>query len=215
MQRILLIGAGGHAVVVADILLRARDAGDPVTPIGYLDDNPDLIGHELLGLPVLGTTEELSLHDHDAILIAIGDNPTRRRLYVQLSLLGERFSIAKHPSAVVAADVAIGPGTMISAGAVINPGSVIGSNVILNTGSTVDHHNQIADHVHIAPGVNLGGAVEVGEGALIGIGAVVMPQRRIGAGSVVGGGSLVHSDLPDHVVAFGNPARIIRRTTGN
>lgn len=212
MCRVLLIGAGGHALVVADMLLRACEAGSPVVPIGYLDDNPGLKGDTLLDLPVVGNLADLSEIPHDALVIAIGDNLIRRRLFERLSLAGESFVIARHPAAVIAPDAVIGPGTMISAGVIVNPGSVIGSNVILNTGSTIDHHNHIADHVHIAPGVHLGGAVEVGEGALVGIGAIVMPQRQIGAGTVVGAGALVHVDLPDGVVAVGVPARIIKRT---
>ena len=100
---------------------------------------------------------------------------------------------------------------MICAGVVVNPGSAIGANVILNTGCTVDHHNRIEDHAHIAPGVHMGGDVHIGEGALVGIGATVMPQRRVGAWSVVGAGALVHADIPDHVIAVGSPARVIHR----
>lgn len=212
MQRVLILGAGGHAQVVADILMRARDAGEPICPIGYLDDNPRLYGRRLLGLPVLGPIARLSYVDHDGVIVAIGNNDIRKSLFDTLQRKGECFVTAKHPSVVIAPDVPIGSGTVLCAGAIINPGSVVGSNVILNTGCTVDHHNHIEDHVHVAPGVHLGGDVEIGAGSLIGIGGTVMPQRRIGAWSVVGAGALVHSDLPDYVVAVGVPARVVRHT---
>ena len=83
MQRILILGAGGHAQVVADILLRMRDAGAQVEPVGYLDDNPRLRGEERLGLPILGGVADLPRIPHDALILAIGDNKTRQRLFQQ------------------------------------------------------------------------------------------------------------------------------------
>lgn len=209
-QRVIIIGAGGHAQVVADILLRMRDSGESVEPQGFLDDNPELQHHELLGLPVLGTISDLALVPHESILVAIGANGARRTLYERFRQQGERFAIARHPSAIIAPSAQIGPGTTLCAGAIVNPGALVGANVILNTASSIDHHNRIGDHAHIAPGSHLGGDVEVGEGAFIGIGATVMPQRRIGAWAIAGAGAVVHADLPDHAVAVGVPARIIR-----
>ncbi len=212
-MRVLILGAGGHAQVVADILLRSHDAGSKVVPIGYLDDNPSLWNQTFLGLPVLGPFRRLSAIEHDAVIIAIGDNKIRCQTFRQLSEEGERFATAIHPRAVLAPDVLVGLGTMICAGVVVNTGSVIGANVILNTSSSIDHHSRIADHAHIAPGVHLGGEVTIGEGTLVGIGATVMPRCRIGDWSVVGAAALVHHDLPAHVTAIGVPAQVIRWNT--
>lgn len=156
MHNVLILGAGGHAQVVADALLRARDAGQPVNPIGYLDDNIALYRHAFLGLPVLGDIEALNRIPHDAVIIAIGDNQIRKRLADALSAAGETFAIACHPAAIIAPDVLIEPGAMICAGVVVNTGSAVGAHVILNTGCTIDHHNRIDDYVHIAPGVPQG-----------------------------------------------------------
>ncbi len=73
MVRVVVLGAGGHAQVVADILLQMSLAGESVLPIGYLDDNPRLVGSSFLGLPVLGQLSELSAIDHD-VVIALGDD---------------------------------------------------------------------------------------------------------------------------------------------
>ncbi len=210
MERILILGAGGHGQVLADMLMRMRDAGVQVAPLGYLDDAAAMQSQTLLGLPVLGRLADLAQIAHTAIMIAIGDNGTRRDLFDRLRRQGERLIVARHPQTVIAPDVQIGPGTVICAGVIVNPGAVIGANVILNTGCTVDHHNTIGDHAHIAPGVHLGGDVQIGTGALVGIGATVMPQRQVGAWSIVGAGALVYADLPSHAVAVGVPARIIR-----
>jgi sugar O-acyltransferase (sialic acid O-acetyltransferase NeuD family) len=212
--RVLILGAGGHAQVVADILLRMQDAGTEIAPIGYLDDNPALAGRRFLDLPVLGPIGDLHTVPHDAVVVAIGSNVTRKKLFDELRVRRERFVTARHPSAVVAPDVSVGPGTVICAGAVVNAGSVIGANAILNTGCTVDHHNRVGDHAHIAPGVHLGGQVVIGEGTLVSIGAVVILLRQVGAWSVVGAGSVVTKDIPSHATAAGIPARVITRHGG-
>ena len=214
MQRVLILGAGGHAQVVADILLRAYEAGVSCRPIGFLDDDSALVGTEVMGLPVLGTIAQLDDFDHDAVIVAIGDNRTRARIFESVRARGERIVNAIHPAAVLAPDVRLGQGMMICAGVVVNPGTVIGDNVILNTGCTVDHHNRIGNHAHIAPGVHLGGNVIIGEGTLVGIGATVIPQRTVGEWSVIAAGSVVTKDIPAHATAAGAPARVIQRGRG-
>lgn len=211
MIRVMILGAGGHAQVVADILLRARETGTNCQPIGFLDDNRALVGTTILGLPVLGTIGQLREFDHDAVIVAIGDNRTRAHIFAALRAQGEYMVNAVHRAAVLASDVCLGQGVMICAGVVVNTGTVIGDNVILNTGCTVDHHNHIGDHVHIAPGVHLGGGVIIGEGAFIGIGSTVIPQRAVGAWSVLAAGSVMTRDIPPEVTAAGIPARVIRR----
>lgn len=208
-MRIVILGAGGHAQVVADILWRMRDAGKDMTPVAYLDDNTDLHGQTYLNVPVLGKTELLAQIPHEGVVVGIGNNRIRQKLFTQLHEAGEHLVTASHPTAIIAPDVKIGPGTMVCANVVVNTGSVIGQNVILNTACTVDHHNRIGRHAHIAPGVHLGGDVAIGEGSLVGIGATVLPQRQVGAWSTIGAGAVVVNDVGDGVTAVGNPARIL------
>ncbi len=211
MVRVLILGAGGHGLVVADILLRAHESGDVAIPIGYLDDDQSLHGKHLLGLPVLGGIGMLSRIPHDAIIVAIGDNLTRKRLVESPLLDAERFIIARHPTAIIAPDVHIGSGSMVCAGVIINTSSVIGSHVILNTGCTVDHHNVVGNHVHIAPGVHTGGEVIIEDGALVGIGATVPPRIKIGAWATVGAGAVVTKPVPAGVTVVGVPAKPLQK----
>ncbi len=211
MAGIVIIGAGGHGQVVADILLVASRVGASAAPLGFLDDDPALAGTRVLGLPVLGPIASLAHVEHDGVVLALGDNRRRHDVLVALRERGVRFANAIHPAAVVAADVRLGAGVMVCAGAVVNTGSVVADGVILNTGCTVDHHNRIDAYAHIAPGAHLGGAVRIGLGALVGIGSCVTPGRSIGEWTVVGAGSTVTRDLPPYCTAVGSPARVIKR----
>lgn len=207
---VLILGAGGHAQVVADILWRMYEIDRSVRPVGFLDDNASLWHKRFLDVPVRGATREIDKFPHDAVIIAIGDNRIRCRLQDRLVRAGEKFAIARHPSAVIAPDAIIEPGAMICAGVVVNTGSKVGAHVILNTGSTIDHHNEIGDCVHIAPGVHLGGEVTVKDGAFVGIGTTIIPRIHIGEWCMIGAGSVVTKDIASHVTAVGVPARPIK-----
>lgn len=209
-MQVLILGAGDHGQVIADSLLQGIRKGHDIELMGYLDDNPTIIGEKYLGLPVLGSIAQLQEFNYDAVIVAIGQNSLRARIFQELEKKRERFINAIHPMAVLASDVKLGRGVAIMAGVVVNTGSVIGDNVILNTSCSVDHHGYIGHHAHLAPGVHLGGRVTVGEGVLLGVGTSVIPGRSIGNWSIIGAGSCVISDIPEAVTAVGVPARIIK-----
>ncbi len=212
MTRVLIIGAGGHAQVVVDILEEMRRAGQAFSPVGYVDDNADLRGREFLGARVLGTLAELDRIPHDVVIVAIGDNPRRRLIVERLISQGCRLGTAVHPTAVIAKSAVIAPGSMICAGVIVNPSTTVGRSAILNTGCSVDHHNQIGDYVHIGPGARLGGTVTIGSQSLIGMGAIVLPNLSIGAQTVVGAGSVVTTTIGDNLTVTGAPARAVERS---
>jgi acetyltransferase EpsM len=208
--KVIIWGAGGHAKVVADILLRTGFilAGliDEARPI----HRPAMFG----GTMVLGGAAELAAAYASGIrqgIVGFGDNT--RRLVAGETLVSHGFDLVRaiHPSAVLAMDTTVGAGSMIAAGAVIGPSTVIGRCVIVNTRASVDHDCIVHDGVHVGPGANLAGYVEIGVGAWIGIGATVIDRKRIGAGSIVGAGAVVVTDVPDGVIVMGVPARIARR----
>lgn len=206
LLRVLIIGAGGHAQVVADIVKSMGRAGAALTVAGFLDDDARLWGRRILGAPVLGPTDATPRCPFDALVVGIGSNPVRRTIALRWQERGGAFVTLVHPSAVVAKDVVLGPGTVLCAGAIVNTGSRIGSHAILNTACSVDHHNIIADFAHIAPGARLGGDVQVAEGTLVGIGAIVLPQRYVAAWACVGAGAVVTRSVESSQTVIGVPA---------
>ncbi len=207
---LVILGASGHARVVADII---RLTGK-FNIVGFLDDfDLSRKGTEFCGSTILGGLEQLEhLRDNKIryIFLGFGNCQARLALSSVTNQFGFKLATLVHPSAVVASDVPIGPGTVIMAGAVINPGSTIQENVIINTSSSVDHDCDVDNGAHIGPGAHLGGGVTIGQGTWIGIGAVIKDKVTIGKGVIIGAGAVVLKDIPDEVVAFGVPAKIIR-----
>jgi acetyltransferase EpsM len=206
--KVLLVGAGGHALVVADICRSQRRAGQDVEFVGYVDDRVAEL-RTSRGDDILGTIAEWPAVVHDVLIVSIGDNRLRRSLFETAAANGARFATAIHPAATIAQDACIGPGTMICAGVVIGTQASIGANIIVNTSASVDHHCRVADHAHIAPGVRLGGEVQVGEGALVGIGATVLPGKKIGEWATVGAGAVVIDNVSPGTTVVGVPARAV------
>jgi acetyltransferase EpsM len=205
-MKILIFGGSGHAKVIADIVL----AGGGAELVGFLDDNPDLVGCRLFGREIRAASE--ALRDPATVrdvrfIIGIGRNAQRQAVAARLEGLGVSFADAIHPSAHLGRDVAIGEGTVVMAGAVINPGTKVGRHAIINTGALIDHDCEIEDFVHLSPGCALAGGVRVGRGTQVGIGASVLPGKRLGAGSMVGAGAVVIGDIPDGTRFAGVPAR--------
>jgi acetyltransferase EpsM len=196
VSRIVIVGAGGHGAIVADML---RDA------VGFVDDSR---AGTVLGLPVLGTLASLPEIEHDAIIVAIGDNGLRRTITERLLATGERLATAIHPFSSIATSARIGDGAMISAGAIILSRAVIGRGALVNTKASIDHDSVIGDYSHISCGATLGANVRIGDETLIAIGASVVSGCSVGARSVIGAGAVVVRDVGDDVVAFGVPAKV-------
>jgi UDP-N-acetylbacillosamine N-acetyltransferase len=211
-QKLAIWGASSHALVAAD----AIRLGDEYEIVGFLDDfTPGRKGESFCGAKVLGGKELLPLLRSEGVhTIFVGIGDCRARLEVSSVVRDEGFQLATvvHPRAIVARDSSLGCGTLVVAGAVVNPAAKVGESVIVNTGASVEHECVIEDGAHISAGVHLGGQVFVGRGALVEIGSTVARGINIGAESIIGAGSVVLHDIPVGVLAYGVPARIIRKT---
>lgn len=203
MNKLLIIGAGGHGRVVADIALKMGRWQS----IAFLDDSSTKI---FMGIEVIGSTRNLSEYINEyEMFVGIGDNNKRKELYENIESLGAQIPVLIHPDAVIGSEVELGTGTVVMAGVIINCCSVIGKGCIINTSSTLDHDNHIEDFVHISPGAHLAGNVDIGYGSWLGIGSIVSNNVRITEGCKVGAGSVVVKDLTVPGVYVGVPVRRI------
>jgi UDP-N-acetylbacillosamine N-acetyltransferase len=213
-KKLVIWGAASRALIVADII-RLRDQYEIA---GFLDSiNPERAQTEFCGTSILGGEEQLGDLPQQGVkhlICAIGINRVRLQLAELARAKGFQLASAIHPHALIAPGVPIGAGTVIYAGSVVNPGARLGENVVIATCASVEHECTIEDGAWINAGVHLGGRVIVEQVATVEIGAIVAGQLRVGADSVVGAGSLVLDDIPNGVLAYGRPAKVIRKIAG-
>jgi sugar O-acyltransferase (sialic acid O-acetyltransferase NeuD family) len=203
----IIVGAGGHARVVMDAFLLSSPE---LLRAAFADDDALLWGTALLGCPVIGSSEAVvrsGMHFH----VAVGHNPTRRRLMKRLCEAGGLPFEVVHPKSCVSRFASIGIGSFIAAGAVVAPMAAIGDGVIVNHGAIVDHDCCVGDFAHIAPNTSLAGGARVGRHVLVGAGARVMVGVSVGDNAVVGAGAVVLSDVPPGAVVAGIPAQQLER----
>jgi len=212
MDKIIIIGSSSHARVVIDIVEQ-----EGRYKIAGLLDRYRKEGEQTLGYDVLGKEEDLPLlmksHALKSIIVAIGDNFARSQVVTQTMNLcsGLLFVSAIHPKASIARDVSIGEGTVIMAGVTVNPCSKIGRFCILNTSSSLDHDSIMDDFSSLAPGVTTGGLCKVGAYAAVSIGAVLIDRVCVGEHTIIGAGSTVFGNIESGKLAYGTPARVIRK----
>jgi len=212
VERVILVGGGGHAKQIVEILT-ARGAYQ-IT--GITDNDPLKRNMQVSGVPVIGTDEVLPRYYNTGVrraFISMGsvdDTNARINLYNMLIEIGFLLINVIHPSALISPSVTLGTGNAIMAGSIICPHTTIGSNCIINTGAIVEHDCAIHDHVHIATGAKLAGGVTVCEGSHIGLGALVKQGVTIGKRAIVGAGALVLDDMPEKVVCGGIPAKVLK-----
>lgn len=207
MEKVVLLGAGGHCKAVIDIL---RDAFDIA---GITDIDAKKHGTLFYGVPVPGDDSVLKRLYHDGVknalvtLGSVGDSFVRKKLYEFATNSGFKMINAISPCSVVSRSVKMGSGNTVLDRAVIHADSIVGNNVIINTGSIIEHDCIIEDHVHISPGAILAGSVKVGEGTHIGLGACIIQGITIGRNCIIGAGAVVINDIEDNSVCAGVPAK--------
>ena len=212
-RRLLILGAGGHARVVASC---ARLEGWEV--VGALDDDPNRLGTPLDGqgarvvetitASLANPKEACRRHRATAIALGIGDNDTRLALISSWSPHLAKAII--HPTAYHEPSATLGRGVFVGPGAILHIDVTIREGAILNSGCIIEHDCLIEEGAHISPGAVVCGGVTVRRGAWIGAGATLTPGVVIGERAIVGAGSTVVSNVSQGEVVMGTPARLLR-----
>jgi sugar O-acyltransferase (sialic acid O-acetyltransferase NeuD family) len=197
---VIIWGCGGMGRDVREL---CRVLGIPV--LGYLDERPEMRGHTVGDVEVLGDiAEALPMRERASVLCAgVGDPALKRRFFDKTVALGFRVA-----PPIIDPAVRIPPSARIGAGSVIGTGAVISANVrlhdhvIVNMNASIGHDAELHDFVTVSPGANLSGNVTLDAGVFIGSNAAVREKVRIGAGSMVGACAYVHTDIPAGVKAL-------------
>ncbi|TDL32512.1 acetyltransferase [Jeotgalibacillus sp. S-D1] len=209
-KNLILFGCGGHAKVIIDLIEHIPH----YRLFGLIDDDPNRSKH-FQGYPILGDTScisKITAPIHGG-LIAIGDNWSRKKVADKIKRENKEFPfiVLIHPTAYISPRCDIGAGTVIMAGAIVNSDVKMGEHCIVNTLGSVAHDTVIGDYSSVGPGAHLGGNTILGMNTAISIGARVLHGTTIGSHTVIGAGATVTKDFEDYVVAYGTPAKFIRK----
>ncbi|MGE5423090.1 MAG: acetyltransferase [Ignavibacteriales bacterium] len=211
MEGIIIIGAGGLGRETAQLIrdINHREATWDI--VGFLDDDIDIHGRVIDGIPVLGGIDYLNNREADnlRLICAIGNTKARRKITDKTRKYQNKYANIIHPSSNIGYGVKLGQGVVIGAGCVISVNVEIGDHAFLNPMCGIGHDAIIKPYSMLLWGVKLGGNTLVGEGCKLGSSSVIIQQRQIGAWSTVGAGAVVTKDISEYCTAVGVPARII------
>jgi len=210
MDRIVVVGGGGHAKVVIGILRKLKS----YVIAGYVDvENRGVV----LGVEYLGDDNVLGelIRGRGVRLAALGighatDSEKRRKICAVLREYGYELPPLVSTDAIVNSEVVIGMATVVMDGAVINPCTRVDYGCIINTSASIDHDCKIGEFTHIGPGATLCGGVAVGPYSLVGAGTTVLPGITIGRSCTVAAGATVVRNCKDGGCYMGTPARLLQ-----
>lgn len=206
MEKIVIIGGGGHAKVIISLLHKLNQ----YDVIGYTDTADR---GSIFGVKYLGDDAQLEGFKNEepnclAVLGVGSIDVSHKRLFLKERLNEYGFSLATvvSPYAVVNEGVKIGAGTVVLDGAIIQAGTHIGECAIINTASVVDHDCRLGNFVHIASGATVCGGVKIGDHSFIGAGSTIIQYKTIGENCLIGAGTTVIDDCLTQGLYIGTPA---------
>lgn len=188
---LVVIGAGGHASSIIDIILASSE-----WHVGSIVGTRMDLGKEILGHKCSHTDQDLpSLSNHYTYaVIAIGQiglSPLRKSMEKKLTAYGFKLPPLISPFSYTSNYSSIGLGTVISHGAIVNSNVSIGSCCIINSCSLVEHDSNIGGHCHISTGALINGGVSIGSGSFIGSGAIIREGLSLPCDTIIGAGKRI------------------------
>ncbi len=200
MSKFILLGAGGHARSVADVIISSYDKPGIV----FFDSNAKGKG-SLYGFEIVNSFPESF---KAPIIIAIGDNNIRKRIFDKSS--GMKFGNVISSKAYVSERSKVGEGVFIGNFCHIGPEAEIGDNTIINNSTIVEHEVKIGKHCHIAPNSTISGRCTLGDLVFVGVGATIINNINICSNVIIGAGATVKDHITEPGTYVGTPAKKIK-----
>ena len=212
-MKLFVYCAGDFGREVCDSVRRLNNLEFRWDEISFIDDDEGL-GTEFYGTKLLSFRELLRSYDLSAfeVLVANGESAIRKAIYNKLKSNNVRLATLVDATAIVSDTASLGKGVILTPYCSVSSEAIIGDNVAVNTKAIIGHDVKVGNHSVVSSMVNIGGACSIGEDSYIGMGAQIKEGGiMIGKEVIVGMGSVVYDDIPDGMIALGNPARPMRR----
>jgi len=211
-MKLCIYGMGGFGKEVFDIASRINKENsywdDIFFMVDDLDTNVEAYKTKLYSVKDVFKEYDTNLFE---VIIAVGEPKTRKMLFNKVRQKGAKLATLIDPSAIISDTAIINKGTIVAPLSIVACSTILGRNTVVNTHSTIGHDIVIGDHSSISSHVTVGGSSVIGEESYVGLGSQIKEQTKIGSKVIVGMGSIVYSDMPDRVIALGNPARVSRK----
>lgn len=213
MDKVIIIGGKGSAVVIAEQLYDMQVKTGEVEFLGFAFDDESM-GDSINGFPLLCKTYEAydKYKDYDDVkfiyqLYRPDLMKERVELLNSLNIPEEKFYTFIHHTATVARSSEIGKGTAIMANSVINPNTKIGNHCTIHTSTLIGHDTEIGDYNFIAAHNVVGSSNKIGNGNFFGLNSTFNNYLKIGDFNFVGMSSNVIKGLDSNKKVYGNPAK--------
>lgn len=209
MKQIIIVGAGGFGREVAWLIERINKEQNEWDLLGFVDDNTELMGSKINSYPVLGGINWLNKQNEEIFVIcAIGSSRVRKSVISKI--MNRKFAILIDPNVILSNEIEIGEGSIVCAGTILTVNIKLGKHSIINLSCTIGHDVVLHDYVTLYPNVKLSGYTILNECDEIGTGSQIIQGVTIGLDTIVGAGSTVIRNLPEHCTAVGSPAKAIK-----
>lgn len=208
-KQLLIYCAGGLG---REVLELARQIG-MWNIVAFIDDSYS--EREVNGAPVYSFEEARRAvnHTESSAVIASGEPQIVKKLYERLEQTEIPLATLIHPSVHVPDSCRIESGVIIQDRVFLGPNSVLRKGCCISYNSALGHDVRIGMYSNISMGCMIAGHVTIGDLSYLGAGAVVRDELTIGKNCIIGMGSLVTKNIPDGVIAYGNPCRVVRGNT--
>ena len=180
----------------------------------------DIVVYNNLNLPTLNSFDhegfkiqvlnEIDIDDYSEYVLGVYQPQHKIKIIQTLNPAKLKFTNVIHKGLDMSYTSKLGDGILINSKVSIAAHTTIGDFVSINRHVSIGHHTTIGDYCSINPGTNIAGNVTIGEGTTIGMGTNILHQVKIGKNTIIGSGSVVTKDIPDNVIAYGSPCKIIR-----
>jgi len=217
-KKVIIFGTGGNSVdildTINDINLSLKEK--KYECLGFLDDNKDNLGKDILGVKILGPLTSASDYDKEVYFVNGIGSPSnflkKEEIIKKTKIPIERFETIIHPTASVSRTSKIGRGVVIFQNVTITSNVAIGNHVIILPNTVISHDNIIGDYTCITGGVSISGNVKVGKLCYLGTNSTIIGNTRVGDCCLIGMGSVILEDIPDNSVFVGNPGKFLKHT---
>ena len=208
MKNIIIIGGGGHAKVLIDLIRTLKNF-----KIGGIIDPKIKKGKKIHGIKVLGDDKILPRLKKKGIkYLALGigsegDNKKRYKIWKNLINKGFDFPVLIHKNSSTSKNIKVGQGSQIFNQSIINAGAKIGKISVINTSTIIEHDCKIGNNVFTGTRATLCGGVIVEDNTFIGAESCILPRIKIKSNVLVAAKALVNRNLEKNIKVKGIPAK--------